>query len=523
MSPTTSCLPQTNMEGLIHISILLSIAYSTCGSNVSLSIAFTSVTTDNLTNSIRFYTEILGGMLAPEFMFRYSGNQHHNMMFQKEILQARQSKVAPAIFGVPDISDNGTYEVVGAFIFFDNGIIQLVQFVDKERPEKSFVVRDRRSSPAVVPNGHIDIWVKPTVDLNMYVHALETRSRQLKFNQVMANRPVTVHSEAERERVAIKNYTMPLNATDQSMQWAYFKGPSGEQLELNRMAGDVLLDTGKEYCKRKAVSTAFLDKPHPDNKWKVRAGLTGQNYGLFQHGTRTRSLFGSADFYTEILGGSLGDNGDAGFYGDDDQNMLFQKEMLQAEEWHVDYQSLGIPNITLSGNMSLALRFSYFDNYVIEMLQYDTGRNYSYPKFNPTFNLSTPALINNMRLTFLLPESVDMNSYLRDVEQRSASRGFPQIKGNRAVDVNTLGQQVPLEDYSVTFTEGALQGLRYSYLKGPSGEQVSFVQFTGPSSEKLKNALLRYNAVSTAFPETNPWNRGGYDEYCSQFPPTPQQ
>ncbi|XP_046555597.1 uncharacterized protein LOC124264861 [Haliotis rubra] len=511
------------MEAIIHIAFLLSAVYLTSSRNVSLSIAFTSVTTDNLTNSIRFYTEILGGMLEPEFMFRYSGNQHYNMMFQKEILQARQSMVAPAVLGVPDISDNGTYEVVGAFIFFDNGMIQLLQFVDKECPEKGFDVTDRRTSPAVVPNGHIDFWVKPTLDLNMYVHALETRSRQLGFNKVEANRPVTVHSEAERERVAIKNYTMPLNATNQTMQWVYFKGPSGEQLELNRMAGDVLLDAGKEYCKRKAVSTAFLDKPHPDNVWKRRAGFTGQNYGLFQHGTRTRGLFASVDFYTEILGGSLGDNGDAGFFGDGKQNTLFQKEMLQAEKWHVDYQSLGIANLTFSGNMSLALRFTYFDNYVVETLQYDTGRNYSFPLFNPTFNLSTPALINNMRLTFLLPETVDMNSYLRDMEQRSAVGGFPQVKGNRAIDVTSFGQQVPLEDYSVAFTEGPLQGLRYSYLKGPSGEQVSFVQFTGPSSEKLKNALLRYNAVSTAFPETNPWNRGGYDEYCSQFPPTPHQ
>ncbi|XP_067657832.1 uncharacterized protein [Haliotis asinina] len=66
-------------------------ASSICCSNVSLSIAFTSVTTDNLKNSIRFYTEILGGMLEPQLMFRYSGNQHYNMMFQKEILQPRRS------------------------------------------------------------------------------------------------------------------------------------------------------------------------------------------------------------------------------------------------------------------------------------------------------------------------------------------------------------------------------------------------------------------------------------------------
>ncbi|XP_046340115.2 uncharacterized protein LOC124121174 [Haliotis rufescens] len=507
------------MEGLIHLSILLSIAYSTCGSNVSLSIAFTSVTTDNLTNSIMFYTEILGGMLAPEFMFRYSGNQHHNMMFQKEILQARQSKVAPAVFGVPDISDNGTYEVVGAFVFLDNAVIQLLQFESKRNPGAIFNVTDRRSSPAVVPNDHMCILVKPSLNLNTYVHALETRARQLGFNSVKANRPVTVHSEAERQNVPVQNYTLPIGAADTHWQWAYLKGPSGEQIELNKLVGDYALEIGKEYCKRKAVSTMFLDKPHPDNEWKVHAGLTGQTYGLFQHGTRARSMLGSTEFYTEILGGSVGNIDGLGWNGDGNQNMLFQKEMLQAEEWHVDYQSLGIANLTSSGNMSFAIRWSYFNNYVVETVEYDTGRNYSYPKFNPTFNLSTPALINSMRITFLLPESVDMNSYLRDVEQRSAARGFPQVKGNRAVDVTTLGQQVPLEDYSVTFTDGALQGLRYSYLKGPSGEQVSFVQFTGPSSEKLKNALLRYNAVSTAFPETNPWNKGGYDEYCSQFPP----
>ena len=50
-------------------------------------------------------------MQATELAFRFHGDDHYELMFQKELQEAREQGVDPADLGVPDISDSGTYEV----------------------------------------------------------------------------------------------------------------------------------------------------------------------------------------------------------------------------------------------------------------------------------------------------------------------------------------------------------------------------------------------------------------------------
>ncbi|XP_046585044.1 uncharacterized protein LOC124292016 [Haliotis rubra] len=153
-----------------------------------------------MTASTQFYTQVLGGMLVPELTFTFSGDSHYYRMFQKEILDARTQGVNPAQLGRPDIWDNGTHEVRGNFIVFDNGIIQLVEYVLKS--DIVFDIHERRTSPCYIAAPHICFWVKDDVHFNHYIAELERRSHERRsFHQVKVNRPKTVHNEAERPAV----------------------------------------------------------------------------------------------------------------------------------------------------------------------------------------------------------------------------------------------------------------------------------------------------------------------------------
>ncbi|XP_071090563.1 uncharacterized protein [Haliotis cracherodii] len=487
-------------------------------------IAFTSVTTDNLSASTQFYTQVLGGMLVPELSFTFSGDSHYYRMFQKEILDARTQGISPAQLGIPDIGDNGTHEVRGNFIIFDNGIIQLVEYVLRSSSSDIvFDIRDRRTSPCYIAAPHICFWVKDDVDFNHYIAELERRSHGLGFHQVKVNRPVTVHNEAERQAVPENQLGITFSNGDfAGLSFAYFKGPRGEQLELYQITNQSRYHLGSDYCRRQGVTTAFLDN-HPDNRWKKAAGVSGQLYGMFQFGTRTDDLSKSVNFYTQVLGSELVHKPlqAVNVRGDDVENMLFQKEILDALSWGTEPRDIGVANVSLAGSDRLDHRFNLFDNYVVETLLYTAGKSLSDPKFNPKYNWSSPAYINNMHVAFLVDDNVDLNNFLHDTELKATNNKFPEFKVNRAVDVPTLGASVPLPQYSAEFTDGPLKGFNYVFAKGPAGEQLSFVQFKGPAAAKLKSALLRYSAVSTAFKETNPWVRKEYDAFCSKYPSNP--
>ncbi|XP_046585062.1 uncharacterized protein LOC124292032 [Haliotis rubra] len=193
-------------------------------------IAYVSVTTDNLTASTQFYTQVLGGMLVPELAFTFSGDSHYYRMFQKEILDARSQGVDPAQLGIPDIRDNGTYEVRGNFIVFDNGIIQLVTCALKSSSSDIvFDIRDRRTSACYIAAPHICFWVKDDVDFNHYIAELERNSRDLGFHQVKVNRPVKIHNETERLAVPENQFGITFDSGDfAGLSFAYLKGPRGE-------------------------------------------------------------------------------------------------------------------------------------------------------------------------------------------------------------------------------------------------------------------------------------------------------
>ena len=144
----------------------------------------------------------------------------------------------------------------------------------------------------------------------------------------------------------------------------------------------------------------------------------------------------------------------------------------------------------------------------METLQYTYGLELEDPSYNPRYNHSSLAYVNDMYVALMLRDSLDLPAYLHDLEANLAANGFGRIKVNR---IPGQGQG------HFTFNQGPLRGLSYSMLHGPAGEHVSIVQFKGQAREKLKRALLQYGAVSTSFPETNPWTTGRMDAFCDQF------
>ena len=153
-------------------------------------------------------------------------------------------------------------------------------------------------------------------------------------------------------------------------------------------------------------------------------------------------------------------------------------------------------------------RFNLFDNFVVESVLYTDGLDLSDPAFAPRYNHSSLAYVNDMYVALMVRESLDLPTYLDELEDILAINGYSTVQMNR----------IPSQGRGhFTFSEGPLNGLTYAMMNGPSGEHMSLVQFNGEARDKLKRALLQYGAVSTTFAETNPWTTGRMDAYCSQF------
>nr|KAG5686277.1 hypothetical protein BaRGS_028880 [Batillaria attramentaria] len=450
-------------------------------------IAFISVTTDDLESSLKFYTQVLGGMQAEEMSFRYHGDDLSWLMFGKEVETARGQGQDPTLLGVPDISYNGTHELIQ---FSPRGGAASVS------GNTHFPAHEPRTSPAYIAAPHICFWVHDDVDFNHYISQLEARAAELGFSKVKVNRPVELGITFSTGDFA-------------GLSFAYFKGPSGEQLELYRIKNQTRHYLGRDYCQRRAVSTAFVTN-HTINTWQTKAGVSGRLYGMFQFGTRTDDLWRSVNFYVNELGAHLVQRPlqATNIRGDNVENMLFQKELLDAERQRVQPEELGIANISYTGHMRLDHRFSLFDNYVVETLLYTDGLTLGQPGFNPRLNHSSLGYVNDMYVAIMLDHDLHFLTYLDSLESSLAINGFGHVKVNRSP-----GQS---RKY-VTLTNGGLSGMNYAMLSGPAGEHVALVQFRGSSRDRLRRALLQYGSVSTAFPETNPWSTGRMDEFCQQY------
>jgi len=227
-------------------------------------IEFMTITVDDMTLARDWYSKVLGakeidfcrGKMAnctADGAVRYSGDKHARALFGKEL-----DKGGADTSAVPDIGDGGTYEVRSRFfVLGTNGVLQLMQFA---------AVKDgapfRRAHPATergpcwVNNAHMCLWINEDLDMNTYIAKLESASSEVGAEDVKVNRPVAQKTRNDRDHVPkslFANKVYDGSAFD-GLEWAYFKGPIGEQLEMYKMTGTIKNSIGRAYCERGAVS-----------------------------------------------------------------------------------------------------------------------------------------------------------------------------------------------------------------------------------------------------------------------------
>ena len=158
------------------------------------------------------------------------------------------------------------------------------------------------------------------------------------------------------------------------------------------------------------------------------------------------------------------------------------------------------------------MTFITFDNFFLELYAFSPLDPDDKPLLERFW--SSPAYLNVVSPGFWVKNSVSLPSYIQRVEQFAAVQGFDEVGANRAVKVKTFKEKVAAKDYTRPFLTGDLEGFDFTFVKGPSGEQISFAQFNGRSGQILERKYKIYGGVSVAYDDVNPYIWGGYNNVC---------
>jgi hypothetical protein len=132
----------------------------------------------------------------------FHGEPIHNTLLLREELVAKPQHVNPHTLGIPDLG-HGPQRLDVRFVQFDNVVIELLQYRDKEQPERSGAILaapHERSSPAIPSSAHICFYVRDDIDFDQLVHDLEAETAKRGMTNVRANRTKAASSDADRLR-----------------------------------------------------------------------------------------------------------------------------------------------------------------------------------------------------------------------------------------------------------------------------------------------------------------------------------
>lgn len=193
------------------------------------------ITVDDMDKAIEFYTEVLGGKIAIGGDGFY-GEDLHNLLFQKEELEALQKGINPRSVGVPNIRDNTQESLDVRFISFGNTCVEVIHFRDaKLSPKAPNVFSKIPSSVGFANVPHISFHVKDDVDLNDFAQMLEDECQKRGMTNVVVNKTIHVNSEAERRKSGLSFAKTEFPGDFDGWALFYCKGPNGEQLEFNQV------------------------------------------------------------------------------------------------------------------------------------------------------------------------------------------------------------------------------------------------------------------------------------------------
>lgn len=487
-------------------------------------VEYESITVDDMQAAVEFYVDILGAVeidfcstnnttnntadssCLPDGGVAYYGTAHAQALFSYELGQGEN---------VPNITDDGDFEVHSRFFVLGNGIIQLLRFADRKTGEY-YNQREPKTSPCWIGAAHMCLWIDDSLDMNDYIAAAEAAAKEKNLSNVAWNRPVPQKTRQDRNNIPKSQYANKVaTGPFEGLEWSYFKGAIGEQLELYKITNVMKNSIGRAYCNRGSVSSAFVDGGNQENTGK---SITQQLHGVFQYGYRTDNVHAAVGFYTEVMGGDLITYPTHGTDIRDDSAhwMILANETIEAFELAAEsgttekqaMNTLGVADIRTNGTMRLDHRFILFDNFVIEPLMYTDGKSFGGQVYSPIWNHSTsPAYIGAVGAAFGVTTDREtatstLQTGIANLATRAIERGFPEVY----FPSKTAASFPPNHPYS---------GLEYAYGKGQAKEMISLVKISGSFAATIEAALIASGGVSTRFDSTNVYKNGKMEEFCN--------
>jgi catechol 2,3-dioxygenase-like lactoylglutathione lyase family enzyme len=461
------------------------------------------ITTSELATSRIFYVDVLGGTHVDGLDgLNLQGNGDFNVLFQKEVLEARETNASLDDVKVPDIRPGGIVGLNLNFILFDNLVVELLQYREIARP-LVYDAHYKYKSVAYINTMTLSFWVKDGVDLEDFIKRLESAAKDKSVN-IQVNRLSTGSTTTS-------TVSFDMSPNFEGMTVAHVIGPSGELIEFIKITGSLRTRFRDALQMHNTVTKAFSSSETSCNS---NEPLRNCLYGFHHIGVTTDDFTSSLKFYTNVMGGILltdftGNN----IYGDGIYESLLQYGIDEVNGNVGALKMAGIPNLRDNGMEKYDVVFVLFPNMLVRL-----GRFSNRPSGDILFDArhpSSPAYISSCHLAFWVKSTIDLNQLIKDVETDSHLMGLSQIQGNRAVDVAVGGQNaVDLSDYSHTVnnTGTNFDGLSYSYMKGPSGEQLEFFQLKGKADDAFRKAFCERGSVSVAYSKDCPGEDEGHED-----------
>jgi catechol 2,3-dioxygenase-like lactoylglutathione lyase family enzyme len=213
------------------------------------------VTVQNMDRAFEFYTEVLGGTEVTRGGDLH-GDRMHNAVLLNEEIDAKRQRIDPKTIGVPDLR-GGAQRLDTRLVQFDNVVIELLQYRDRQRPQSSvdsFARPHDLTSPAYPRSMHICFHIRDDVDFNQFIRDLEVECARRGMTNVKANRVIAVPTEQARQQAPLDSNTNKITEGQfNGLAMMYAKGPEGEQLEFLQVLGRAKQVFGDDYEARRRM------------------------------------------------------------------------------------------------------------------------------------------------------------------------------------------------------------------------------------------------------------------------------
>ncbi|BAY13236.1 nuclear transport factor 2 family protein [Calothrix sp. NIES-2098] len=241
------------------------------------------ITVNDMSKALEFYIDVLGGKIAIGGD-GFVGEDLHNLLFQKEELEAWKQGLNPKTIGVPNIRDGSQEALDVRFISFGNTCVELIHFRDaKLNSQAPNCIGKIPSGIGYVNAPHLSFYVKDDVDINDFAKMLEDECQKRGLTNVVANRIIHIDSETARRNAPLKYAKVDFIADFDGWSLFYCKGPNGEQLEFNqvrRKAKERFSIAQREYNQANGTNYWFYNNSAPTTS-AISANTNHRLYGTY--------------------------------------------------------------------------------------------------------------------------------------------------------------------------------------------------------------------------------------------------